>query len=456
MEQIPWSITEQERALAARCIGLAREAGASAVRVALNKSIMNLVLLRDGAPDKVSRSGDRSLTFNLFVDGRYGTFSVNRLEEGLLRDFLRDAVETVRMLAPDPFRRLPDAARTAKDARTGLELGLYDPAYAAVTPASRMERALGASIFQKSRPEGYSLISEELEYSDSVYDSYLVDSEGLEARHIESSFEMGCEMTVADPEGNKYSGYWWDASPRRDDLRTGRISPEALRRACAQMHPLPHPGGACTMVVENETSSRLLSPLLGALSAFSIQQGNSFLVDTLGKQVFPEGFTLADRPRTPGESGSKYFDSEGVATREAAIIDRGIVREYFVNTYMAGKLGMAPTREDAMRPCVLPFRPQGCSKGPFGLKEILAWCREGILVTGFNGGNHNSATGDFSYGVEGFAFHDGVPVHPVREMVVTGNIRTLWNHLLAAGDDPRRGAAKQVPTLAFGQVEFSA
>ena len=81
---------------------------------------------------------------------------------------------------------------------------------------------------------------------------------------------------------------------------------------------------------------------------------------------------------------------------------------------------------------------------------------EGILVTGFNGGNSNSATGDFSFGVEGFLFKDGKIVHPVREMLITGNLITLWNNLMAAGDDARPCKSKLIPTLAFGKVYFSA
>ena len=82
-------------------------------------------------------------------------------------------------------------------------------------------------------------------------------------------------------------------------------------------------------------------------------------------------------------------------------------------------------------------------------------CGEGILVTGFNGGNCNQTTGDFSYGVEGFLFRKGKIIHPVREMVITGNMTELWNSLLAAGDDPREGTRWQIPTLAFKDVTFN-
>jgi PmbA protein len=167
--------------------------------------------------------------------------------------------------------------------------------------------------------------------------------------------------------------------------------------------------------------------------------------------------TLVDRPRTPGRIGSKLFDSEGVATKEAPIIEGGIVRTYFVNTHIARKMNIAPTVEEALRPVLLPYLSPVLGVRPDALdrKAILAKVGNGILVTGFNGGNNNSSTGDFSYGIEGFLFEEGRITRPVREMLITGNFLTLWNHLLAAGDDARFCMSKLIPTLAFENVDFS-
>ena len=90
------------------------------------------------------------------------------------------------------------------------------------------------------------------------------------------------------------------------------------------------------------------------------------------------------------------------------------------------------------------------------LKDILQLCGNGILVTGFNGGNSNPVTGDFSFGIEGFAFSKGKITHPVREMLITGNLMELWNSLIAAGSDMRQSVRWQVGSLAFENVTFSA
>ena len=326
------------------------------------------------------------------------------------------------------------------------------------------------------RHSGDGLISEEGEYSDSIFDSLVLDSNGLRCRHTETSFEYGVEVTVQDPEGNRFSSYWWDAAPKLKDLRIDGCGEVAFRRAMAQIGPVKVESGKYSMVIDSEVASRLITPVLNALGGYSLQQKNSFMLDSLGKKVFPEWLNIWDRPASVGETGSRLFDSEGVATRETPIVEKGVVKEYFVNTYMSRKMGVAPTVEDATRPVVLPcVAPSLMSvaepatksvaepvEAPaetpetFGKEEMMRLLGEGILVTGFNGGNSNSATGDFSFGVEGFLFKDGKIVHPVREMLITGNLLTLWNSLLAAGNDARFCKSKLIPTLAFGNVDFSA
>ena len=114
------------------------------------------------------------------------------------------------------------------------------------------------------------------------------------------------------------------------------------------------------------------------------------------------------------------------------------------------KMEMEPTIEDATRVRVMPLG--GCKTQ----QDVLDKVKDGILVTGFNGGNSNPATGNFSYGIEGFVIKDGKRLHPVREMLITGNFLTLWNHLEVAADDARPCLSKLVPTLAFSDVDFSA
>ena len=469
-------LEKEELKLTRECLKMALEAGASKARASLSKNEMSIVATLDGEVDKVSGCLDRSISLNLYVDGRYGTFSTNKLDRESLRAFISKAVGTTRMLAEDAARDLPDPARTAKDAVSGDELGICDPAWNSVTPEQRIAFALDNSVQRRqgrvapakfferascvavaSRDNNslqtcakkWKLISEEGEYSDSIYYNYVVDTQGTEALHSETSFEFFTELTIEDSRGHKYSGGWWEASPTLAGFHPEKVADAALEEAVLQIGPRRCRSGKYRAVIDSEVSQKVLNPILSALNAFNIQQKNSFLTDSLGKQLFPAGLDIMDIPRTPGEACGKMFDSEGVATSNHYIVKDGVVQEYFVNTYMSNKLGIAPTIEDATRPFIPRF---GSARSR---EEIMKLCGSGILITDFCGGNSNPATGDFSYAIQGYRFKDGKIVHPVREMLITGNIVTLWSNLLAAGDDARRCRAKLTPTLAFDNVDFS-
>lgn len=424
-------------------LDMARQAGAGKARATLCRSEEDLVATLNGEVDRITHCVDSSLSFALFADGRFGSFSTNKLDPASLRDFLESSVKTVRTISKDECRDLPDPRRCCSKAITGDELGLTDCRRESMTPEERIRMALDASVYRDG------ILSEEGEYSDSVYKTVVMDTDGVLCLHSETSFDYGVEITIEE-DGEKYSGYWWDSASHLDALDARSCGEKALARSRAQVGSDAVPGGRYNMVVDSEVASKMVSPVLRALNAFSIQQNNSFLVDSLGKRPFPEGLTIMDLPHIKGQTCSKLFDSEGVATAETPIIRSGEVCEYFVNTYMSRKLGIAPTVEEATRPKVLPWPESG-----LGRSEILKICGNGILVTDFNGGNSNPVTGDFSYGIEGFLFENGKVSRPVSGMLVTGNFLSLWKKLIAAGDDARDCMSKLIPTLAFADVDFS-
>ena len=435
-----------------KTLEFALEQGAQQVRLTYSKSVMNLIGILNGEVDKTAYALDQSLQLQLFVDGRFGTFSSNRLEEKELQAFIRSSIDTVRMLEPDEFRSLPEPERLAKDAVTGKELGLYDTAYETLTSAERKNMALESCFWPRKEEveNGFTLIAEEGEYSDSLFDSITIDSQGLFARHTESSFEIGYEATVEDAHGNHYSNFWWDAAPFLKDLKLGTCAKTACERAAAALFPVNIDSCRTNLIVDSECAGKLVTPLLNALGGFAVQQKNSFLAEHLGEKLFPETVNLIDLPRVAGETGCRLFDSEGVATKDLPIIQNGVVKTFFINTYIGRKMGIEPTIEDATRVKLMPiggFKTQ---------EELLQTIGDGILVTGFNGGNSNAATGNFSYGIEGFLIRGGKKVHPVREMLITGDFISLWNNLVATADDARPCMSKLIPTLAFKDVSFSA
>lgn len=432
------------------CLSLAARHGAQSCRVTLSKSRSDNFATLNGEIDSVSRSSDRSVTLALFVDGRYACFSTNQLGESALDEFIRQAVHLTSSLAADACRSLPAPERYCTSAVTGDELELCDENYQNISEKAKRNEALEAAIFGKiPETEGYEIISEEGEYSDSLSETLLMDSAGLHCVRRETSFDYYAEVSIMDGEGRKYSAYSWDSSTRKAGLNLKAVGLKALNKAVRSIGSKAAPGGNYTMIAGNEISGRLLTPLLNALGGYALQQGDSFLADSLEKSIFGESLTIMDNPHIKGEGGSRLFDSEGAATVKAPVVEKGVVKKYFLNSYTAAKMELEPTIEDCSRAEVLPYGDMDNSEA------MMKAYGEGILVTGFVGGNCNATTGDFSYGVEGFLFRDGQIVQPISGMLITGNMIELWKNLLAAGKDARRCALKLVPSLAFANVSFN-
>ena len=446
-------ITENERKIALDSLDYALRAGASAAKVCLNKSVMSTYSVLDKEFDKLVHSADRSLYFHIFADGKYGNFSTNRFEAGELKGFLESSVETVRMLAADEARCLPAKELYYKGTSSGHEMEIDDPAFDDVPPERKKEIAMECAAAAPG-----TAISAETEFSEQADGLFIADTQGFTGLGYETTYAISSEITVKGKGNSRASGYFWSASPMLSGLKYEDCATKAYERATARLNPKKIKSGKYIMVVENYVASRLFAPIMAALNGMAIEQHNSFLTDSLGKRVFPEWLDVIDRPHVKGAPGSRLFDSEGVATKDCDIISHGTVGMYFINSYASRKLGMPQTVESASRPVIVPFdrtSGKGTGHGISSLDYILRQSGSGILVTGFNGGNSNPVTGAFSFGIEGFRFENGEILYPISEMLITGDILSLWTKSLFAGNDPLGSLRWQVPTLAFEDVDFN-
>jgi PmbA protein len=191
----------------------------------------------------------------------------------------------------------------------------------------------------------------------------------------------------------------------------------------------------------------MASMLFGPLSASSLQQKRSFLDGKLGQAIGSPLLDVRDEPLVQRGFGSRLFDGEGIAAKPFALFEQGVLRNYYVDTYYGRKLGMEPTTgRMSNHAWVLGTRSLG---------ELLADLREGVLVTGFLGGNSNGTTGDFSLGVKGFRVRGGAIAEPVGEMNLSGNHLELWKRLAAVGNDPYAYSSMRTPTLVFEGVQIA-
>jgi PmbA protein len=425
--------------------------GCTAARLTLNNNIQSSYSVRNDKLDRLQQANGSSLYVQIFTEGKYGAYSTNRMERHELDNFISNAVDATKYLTPDNCRVLPDKSLYYKGKGEGLEQ--YDSSFPSIDPDKKCDIAFNcaAEIYKKDPM----IISVNCEYGDSDDYTYIIDSQGFEGEGSQTTFTLSAECSVKGTGDSKPEGWWYESSIFIDKLLKEGVGTKAFERAASRLNPRKLKSGKYNLVVENTVSSRLISPIISALNGTSIQQNNSFLKGKIGEKVFSEGFTLTDNPHLRGAYGSRFFDSEGIATKEMNIIEKGIVTNYYINTYNSLKLKLPVTIEGPSVPsCVFNY-PGKTVESHICLEHILTKCEKGILVTGFNGGNSNSSTGDFSFGVQGFYFENGIILYPIKEMNITGNIIKLWNGIAEIGTDPRMSGRWLIPTLAFESVNFS-
>lgn len=429
-----------------RAITIAKRAGASDASADASRVREVGVAWRDGQLEQITEATTRGLSTAVYVDGRFSVASTSDLRPEALERFVGDTVSLARTLAPDPFRTLPDPALYAD--RPTIDLEREDPTYDDLTAGER--RKLAQEVEDAARAERGSgaILSVTSSVSDSWTEGVKVTSNGFEGVRHGTSYWLGAEMSVKDADGRRpEDGSYGGSRFRKLMPSAAEVGREASRRTHSRLGAVKGESGVMSMAVENRAAGRLVGALIGPLSAGSIQQKRSFMDGKLGQRVAAERLTLVDDPLIPRAFASRHYDGEGISAKRRTIIDKGVVGMYFVDTYYGKKLGWAPTTG-------------GTSNLLFdgGAGDQASLCKamgDGILVTGFLGGNTNSSTGDYSLGVQGFRVRGGAIAEPVSEMNIAGNLLDLWQRLAAVGADPYPYSSARTPTLVFDGVQFA-
>jgi PmbA protein len=439
-------VSDELRDAAREAIRLAIRGGANEAAAAASRARHVELSWRDGRVETASESTTRGLGIDLYVDGRYASVSTSDLRPEAIERLVQDGVALTRALAPDPFRKLPDPA--LYEGRAVVDLELFDPAHDRLDATARRQSAAAIEEAARAVPGADRILSVSASVGDTSAERVFVTSNGFEGARRGTDHGMSAEVSVGDPDGRRPED--WDAASARflaDLPRPGDIGRGAALRALSRIGSEKGDSAVTPVVVDARAAGRLVGALFGAVSGSSLQQKRSFLEGMLGKSVGSDWLDVKDDPLVVRGHGSRLWDGEGIAARPFPVIEKGVLASYYVDTYYGRKLSMAPTTS---RVSNLAWR-----LGPRDRDGLLAEMGDGLLVTGFLGGNSNSTTGDFSLGVQGFRVRGGRLAGPVGEMNASGNHKDLWSRLSGAGNDPYPYSAMRTPSLLFAGIQIA-
>ena len=433
-------------AIAQSAITIAKSAGANDASARAYRVRDVSLDYRDSKVEKISESTTRGLNVQLYVDGRFSSVSTSDLRPEALKTFITDSIAVARAIAPDPFRALPDAALYKGQSSANLQL--EDPKYFGVTADEGKKAAKATHDAARAVKGSEAILSVTSSFSSNLVENWMVTSNGFSGTNRGTSFFVSAQVSAKDGDGRRpeefdYAGSrFWGSVP---DVSS--IGANAAQRTLRRLGAKKGQTEAMTVIVDNRATGRLLGMLGAALQASSIQQKRSFLEGKLGQQVVSPLISITDDPLVPTAFGSRKFDNEGIAAKQRAVFENGVLKSYYVDTYYGRKLKMEPTSGSISN---LSWK-----LGSKSQKELLADAKDALLITSFIGGNSNSGTGDFSVGVVGFRVRNGEIAEPLSEMNLSGNHLEFWKKLVALGNDPFPYSAMRAPTLVFENVSVA-
>lgn len=386
------------------------------------------VSVRKGHVETVEQTRDRSLDVTVFAGQRRGSASTSDFSTKALRETVEAAWHIARYTAEDPAAGLPDADQLAIGVKNKLQL--HHPWALSVEEATRLaveaERAALATDKRITNTEGAGVDTHEghfvLGNSRGFLDGYAYSRHGLSV------------SPIAGRGHSMQRDYWYTSDRRADRLADpAAVGRYAAERALARLSAKRIPTGHFPVLFEAPLALGLLGALTHATSGGALYRQTSFLLDSLGRQLFPTHIHVLEDPHIKGAMGSSPFDEEGVKTHARDVIRAGVLQGYFLSTYTARKLGMVTTGNAGGSHNLVLRSSQTHKKDDF--QAMLRKMGTGLLVTELIGQGVNYVTGDYSRGAFGYWVQNGEIQHAVEEITIAGNLKDMFAQIVAVGAD---------------------
>nr|WP_218892124.1 TldD/PmbA family protein [Granulicella arctica] len=411
--------------------------------------------VRLGQVEMLKESGSRAVGLRVFIGQRTASTSSSDFSDESIARLVDGAITLAKITSEDPFAGLPEPEAFGKLAG---DLALYFEDVNEQPPAERIEiarRAEAAAMAFDTRIQN----SGGGDFDTSTSHKILMNSRGFIGEYRRSYCGFSTSPIAQDEKGGMQRNYWFSNSRTTKKLESpeeiGRIAAQrALRRLGARQVKTQK----APVVFSPEIARSIIGNIFDAANGDAIYRHATFFADMLGQQVAGENITVVDDGTLVfdeggikvGGFGTSPFDSEGLPTRRTVLVEKGILKNYVMNTYTARKLGMASTGNASRGLAGTP----GIGAGNFYLEpgtltpeQLIGDVKDGLYVTETMGFGVNLVTGDYSQGASGLWIENGELAYPVEEITIAGNLKDMYKNIVAIGNDLVFRSASAAPTI---------
>ena len=416
---------EALREISELTLKLAKKHGASTAELSINKGTGFSVEIHMGNVDKLEYNRDQGLSLTVYIGQHQGSATTGDLSPQAIEDTVKAACNIAKFTGEDEYTGLADADLMATQID---DLDLYHPwdldTAQAIDMAKNCEQVAldfddriinsdGSSI---STYSGIGLMSNSHGFTGVLPSS----------RHSISCSVIGQESGKEDMQRD----YWYSSSRLNEKLESAEdIGKKAAERTLKRLNSQQLSTRQASVLYIPEMARSLVSHFTSAIKGGAQYRKATFLLDSVDKKVFPDFIRLHEQPHLQQAFGSRYFDREGVATKDRDIVTDGIVQNYIMSSYSARQLGLKTTANSGgTHNLTLDSTGQN-------FEELLKMLGTGFLVTELIGSGVNIMTGDYSRGAAGFWVENGEIQFPINEVTVAGNLKDMFKNIVAVGTD---------------------
>ena len=427
-----------------RALEEASARGATQAEAAVSQDTGLSVGVRLGEVETLEHQRDRSMGITVYFGQRKGSASTADFSLEAVRATVAKACSIARFTAEDSSAGLADAALMA---RAPQNLDLSHPwdvsADRAIEIAKSCEAAALAFDSRINNSEGASIGTHQGLH---VYGN----THGFVGGYPTTAHTLSCVVLAGKGE-EMQRDYWYTSSRDWRELQDAEsVGRESARRTIARLNPRKISTRRAPVLFAPELARGLIGHFVAAIRGSSQYREASFLLHSAGQQVFPAGISIDERPHILKAMGSAPFDDEGVATKDRRLIADGVLTGYILSSYSARKLGLQTTGNAGGSHNLL-VAPTLAG----GFDAMLSRLGSGLLLTELMGQGVNTVTGDYSRGAAGFWVENGAIQHPVAEITIAGNLRSMFAGIAAVGDDTDTRGGVRVGSILLQEMTIA-
>lgn len=424
----------------------AKKLGASDVGAEASEGSGLSVSVRKGELETVERNRDKSLGVTVYLGQRRGNASTSDFSRAAIEQTVQAAYDIARFTAADPVAGLPDEADIAQP-KEQRDLDLFHPWPITSEQAAEMALVCEAAAFDVDKrianSEGAGVSAQQSHF-------FSAHTHGFRGGYASSRHSISV-APIAGKGNGMQRDYWYSSERNACDLAAPEaVGRYAAERALSRLKSRKIATRECPVLFESPLAAGLLGGFVQAVSGGALYRKTSFLVDSLGKPVFPKHIDVHEDPFVVGGKGSSPFDEEGVRVKARQVVDGGRVEGYFLSTYSARKLGMKTTgNAGGSHNLTLTSRR---TRAGDDLDEMLRKLGTGLFVIELMGQGVNYVTGDYSRGASGFWVENGRIAYPVQEITIAGNLKQMLAGIQAVGADAYTYGGKTVGSVLIDRM----